>query len=152
MTTRPLLLEVDLLRGLATLLQRGPVALVTTSSSADLAALLVREARTFHTVEGDAARARLATAEAEAAALADAPDEARALDRAAAARAAIAVHAAAATVTLQDARVVVDRLVRVDRAERAPAGATVVSLADDGWSLIEDEAARRAARAAFLGH
>ncbi len=151
MTTRSLLLEVDLLRGLESLLRRGPVAVVTTSSSAGLASLLVREAHVFHTVEGDEAHARLAAAEAEARVLADAPDEARALARIEAARAAIKAHAAAAAVSLDDARTVVDRLMLVDRPERAPAGTTVVVLADDGWSLLDDPAARSAARDVFLG-
>jgi hypothetical protein len=52
---------------------------------------------------------------------------------------------------LDDARTVVDRLMLVERPERAPAGTTVVVLADDGWSLLDDPAARSAARDVFLG-
>jgi hypothetical protein len=119
-------------------------------SVAELIALLIREARTFHGIEADEARDRLRAAEAEARALVDAPDEARALDRAGAARAAIAAHAAAVAVDHDTARAVVGRLTLVDRAEHAPPGCTVVELAPDGWSLLEGEAAR-AAREAFLG-
>jgi len=151
MTKRPSLLEVDLLRGLQSLLLRGPVALITTLSPDALTVLLVREAHTFHGLEGEEARVRLLAAEAEARALADAPDEARALDRAEAARSAVAAHAAAAVVSPAAARAVVERLVLVERAEQAPAGAQVVTLASDGWSLLDDTAAARVARDAFLG-
>lgn len=157
MTKHPLLLEVDLLRGLETLLARGPVAILTSSSPDELAALLTREARTFHTVEGDEARARLAAAEAEARARVEDAGEAQALARAQDARAAVALHAAAAAVSAADARAVLDRVTLLEPSEnrqnsgRVPPGAAVVTLADDGWSLLDDEVARRAARDAFLG-
>lgn len=159
MSTRPTLLEVDLLGGLTALSAHdGPRVLVGPPGAEDEAAvvrLLVREGRAFHATERAEAVRRFEEATREAEARRDDVGEAFAADRAAAARADIAAHEAALSAIDEDAvRTLLARFTLRPRAvltQPPPPPALVVELAGDGWALVEEEAARRQARAAFLG-